>query len=475
MLIITVWLLQLFFKVAICEISPLSLDFKVKQRENDLKDSWDGIAKRGLDVDTRFTPEAFAVYLLIGSDLQNVSVFVDPSSSDLSVVGTGSVGINQWYFNDYPSTFDNTTSTSFKRNDSAPIYSESQSVYIYGTGSWCQDDIIIGNTTIKGMDFVLKNYSSIPFGVLGLGFSDSVSTNTNSSTPYIYESFLTRLKNQGAISKAAYSMYFTRRGLNGTLLFGAIDHAKYTGVLSTLPMIETPQVGSKYTHYDNTPSVDHARKIQILVDGIDFSFKEETISLTKNTYFAAMFPTSSESSLPKTLLDNLAKALSSEKFEEYFGWRVPCFNDKDVTILFNFGVSTIRVPVKNMIKTRSSSCYLAILTYPDQEDFIVLGQDILQEAYVVYDNEEREISIAQVRNTKKQKIEEIISAVPSATVGTATPTTIGPMVRETPDSQVITGYKTVLPGKLWFRRNLASDNMPSLLWTIIEFISVVII
>ena len=130
------------------------------------------------------------------------------------------------------------------------------------------------------------------------------------------------------------------------------------------------------------------------MDVIDFSFKETNISFTKNTYFAAMFPTSSVSFLPKTLLDNLANALSADEFDKYRGWRVPCINDKDVTILLNFGVSTIRVPVQNIIKIDLYSCYLAIMSYPGQEDYIVLGQDILKEAYVVYDNEEREVSIA---------------------------------------------------------------------------------
>ena len=418
------------------------------------------------------------VDLKIGSDLQNVSVIVDRSSSDLSVVYFKAAFYDQ-YFNDVAGAFSYYSSTRFKRNHSAPIYNESQSLHLYGTGFWCQDDVVIGNTTIKGMDFALKNYTSIPFGVLGLGFADSVSTNTNSSTPYIYESFLTRLKNQGAISKAAYSMYFALNGINGNLLFGAIDHAKYTGLLSTLPMIETPQVGSKYNYRNQTPSVDHARKIQILVDGIDLSFKETTISLTKNTYFAAIFPTSSVSFLPETLLDKLAIALSGSPYSHSPNkWYFPCISDKNVTILLNFGVSTIQVPVKNIIDSNGGQCFLAILSYRDQEDYIVLGQDILQEAYVVYDKEERDISIAKVRNTSKQnieEIEEIISTVPSATVGTTTPTTIGPIVSETPNSQVFTGYKTMLGEKFSSRRNLFSETMPSLLLTILGFITVVII
>ena len=149
-----------------------------------------------------------------------------------------------------------------------------------------------------------------------------------------------------------------------------------------------------------------------------------------------------------------------------------------MTILLNFGVSTIQVPVKNIIDSNGGQCFLAILSYRDQEDYIVLGQDILQEAYVVYDKEERDISIAKVRNTSKQnieEIEEIISTVPSATVGTITPTAIGPIMSEAPDSQVITGYETMLGGEFWSRKNLSSDTVPSLLLTIIGFITVVII
>lgn len=467
MLIITFWLLQLFFKVTISEISPISLDFHVKQRENGLKDNLDGIAKRGFDVDSRYIPSTFVVDLLIGSNLQNVSAFVDPSSSDLSVVGEGSVlVIPFWRRYDFAGTFNHSTSATFKRNDSAPRYYENHSITSNGTGFWGQDDIIIGNTTIKGMDLAVKNSSSMPFGVLGLGFADSVSTNTNSSTPYIYDSFLTRLKNQGAINKAAYSMYFTPRGLEGTLLFGAIDHAKYTGLLSTLPMIKSSLVGS---------NIDHVRKIHIFLHGIDFNVKENTVSVSKNTYFAAIFPTSPCSYLPKALLNNLANALSAYSFSETRqGWLVPCTNDKTVTILLNFGATTIRVPIKNFIKSNGFSCTLSILSYPNQEDYVVLGQDILQEAYVVYDIEEREISIALVRNTKKQKIEEICSTVPSATVGTTTPATIGPIASEAPSSQVI-GFGTVVATKFLSSRSLSSETTPSLLMTIIGFITVVII
>lgn len=74
-----------------------------------------------------------------------------------------------------------------------------------------------------------------------------------------YENLPLRLKSQGAINKAMYSIYLNEpKKKNGTVLFGAVDHAKYTVDLITAPAL-------KLTKYDYTTPEQFAIRIDKFV------------------------------------------------------------------------------------------------------------------------------------------------------------------------------------------------------------------
>ncbi|CAM9010217.1 unnamed protein product [Wickerhamomyces anomalus] len=84
-------------------------------------------------------------------------------------------------------------------------------------------------------------------------------------------------------------------------------------------------------------------------------------------------------------------------------------------------------------------CFLKIVSLTD--DIIILGDIFLSSAYIVYDLEDQEISIAQANHSSEEDIEPIVTSVPSATKATAFSSTFSKRLPETTTYDV---FSTVL-------------------------------
>ena len=475
-MLIYVYLVSQIFLQAAAAFEPISFDINIvedaslvkrDEASRGFKSGYKGdIMKRGLDVNIWFQPiNLYVISLGVGSNKEVVNVVYDFSSSDLAVLSSNLDNNN----GPRPGSFNYSQSTTFKQNGT----SYSPNVYPGdGTGFWGQDDVTIGNVTVKGLDFGVQNVSNKYFGSLGLGLPEWESTYENASDPHIYENLPMKLTSQGAISKIAYSVYHRPSSYynvnNGTLLFGAVDHAKYSGNLTTLPMIKHNSTGVTIASNLSSDNFIRERHLQVLLHGIGFSISTKKgfiTALANNTYFAAFDPLYDVSYFPKPILEAMGQTLGGQ-FVEGLKFFVPCLDDENVVFVFDFGGTTLRVPLSSLLRRSGYSCALNVLPLPENEDFVILGQDILKHAYLVFDLEDREISIAQVKLSKKIDIQEIVSLVPSAVKG-STQTTIGSI---TPmEYRPYMAYKTVAASDFPLPSKKSDSKAVSLTWLVVLF------
>lgn len=91
--------------------------------------------------------------------------------------------------------------------------------------------------TVKDLSFAIANETSSDVGVLGIGLPGLEVT---TQYGYTYQNLPLKLKADGIIAKSLYSLYLnTADAKAGSILFGAIDHAKYQGDLVTVKMMRT--------------------------------------------------------------------------------------------------------------------------------------------------------------------------------------------------------------------------------------------
>jgi len=479
-MLIYVYLVSQIFLQAAAAFEPISFDFNIVENASivkrdeasrGFKSGYKGdIMKRGfLDVNIWSKPYKYVISLGVGSNNEVVNVEYDFSSSDLTVLSSDTRDNDR----SFPGTFNYSQSTTFKQNGT--FYSQNLYPGGNGTGFWGQDDVTIGNVTVKGLDFGVQNVSSLPFGTLGLGLPEWESTYENASDPHIYENMPMKLKSQGVISKLAYSVYHRPTSYynanNGTLLLGAVDHAKYSGNLTTLPMIKYNSTGVTIASNISTDNFARERHLQVLLHGMEFSVntKKEgkTMTITNNTYYAALNPSDNVSFFPKPVMEAIAVALGAQFLTDFNRWIVPCVDDENVVFLLDFGGITLRVPLSSLLVQADSRCGLNVFPLAGQEDFILLGQNILKHAYLVLDLEDREVSIAQVKLSEKSDIQEIVSLVPGAVKG-STQTTIGSITSDEVQAHYFT-YKTLSPSDFPSPSKTSESKAVSLTWLVVLF------
>ncbi|RCK54694.1 Candidapepsin-1 [Candida viswanathii] len=88
--------------------------------------------------------------------------------------------------------------------------------------------------------------TSIAQGILGVGYKSNEAFADYDNVPL-------SLKNQGIISKTAYSLYLNSADSeSGTIIFGGIDHAKYSGDLIAVPVT----TGGEFRVHLNSLAID---------------------------------------------------------------------------------------------------------------------------------------------------------------------------------------------------------------------------
>ncbi|KAH7259092.1 aspartic peptidase domain-containing protein [Fusarium redolens] len=214
----------------------------------------------------------------------------------------------------------------------------------------------------------------------------------------------------GAINTPAYSMWL-EDDITGQFLFGGVNKAKYKEPLVTYPIPV------------NNESNKRDRALAVMT-GFATTYNEESSELDFEPRLVLLDSGTPKSRLTLDMTMHLINTMNVSYYEKH-GPAAPCEGSSRNTLDFTFSELTISVPLSNFLwETSFVSDGLAYckIRYDATATHIILGDDFLKGAYVVFDFANMEISLA-ARNPEdaEDDIHEIVREVPGASAATGVP------------------------------------------------------
>ncbi|PHH71005.1 hypothetical protein CDD82_6798 [Ophiocordyceps australis] len=403
----------------------LSLDFERNPRHNVLKH--DRLRRRSATVNATMEnmETLYFVNITLGTPPQQLRVHLDTGSSDLWVNTPRS---NLCKRNPSPCDF---AGTYYAKNSSSYklVGNHFNISYVDGsgaTGDYATDRLVVAGQDVPDLQFGIGYQSSSSENVLGIGYpANEVQAELTGKGEY--ENLPAKLSADGTISSNSYSLWLNDVEADaGSILFGGVDSARYQGDLVSLPI--QPVQGRYHEFF-------------VTMTGFELGNK----SVRDNMALAVLLDSgSSLTYLPDDLTQELYQLVGADFQEDSGIAYVPCslrngtarqklgFDMDSMTFRFS-DPAVIRVPMKEMVLdpvgltgrrptfgNGEPACYFGIA--PTGNAASVLGDTFMRSAYVVYDLENNEISLAQTRfNATASTIREIGSdngAVPAAVAAT---------------------------------------------------------
>ena len=367
----------------------------------------------------------------IGTPPQNFSLHIDTGSSDLWVNTPNSQICTEQ--GDFCSlgTYDANSSSTYKYVNG--LFNVS---YVDGSGAdgdYATDTVSIGGASITDLQFGIGYDSSSPEGILGIGYTADESQ-ADTARQKSYPNLPQAMANAGLIQSNAYSLWLNDLVANtGSILFGGVDTAKYTGSLQSVP------IQKEFDTY-----------AEFLITLTDVALTDGTTSQNVTTDLPTVVILDSGSSLtylPNDLTSSIYDALKVQYDPAQGTGYCSCgLANENITIDFTFTSATISVAIDELVLGTSQGtnqdrgdpnnggntsadggnsgdgagsldCVFGIA--PALGETAVLGDTFLRSAYVVYDLANNEISLAQTDfNATNSNIKEIgtgTSSVPDAT------------------------------------------------------------
>lgn len=378
----------------------------------------------------------FLANISLGSNNQSLGVLLDTGSSDLWVPVSSCDGLGyyktkrgerqvkkvfgglpafpdtsgQFHDKAYYDTYDCLSFGYFSPNDLSTFQENTTALdfeisYLDGSlaeGYWGSDFVSFGDYRVN-MTFGVATYSDSQ-AVFGIGLPENEVSNVVSSSysgglnnGFVYSNFPLRLKEEGLIKSHAYSMLLGRNNVShGEILFGAVDHGKYDGLLQKVKIVNQYQ-SAGYKSFS----------IDVILDGIlsdKFAHYDQTSVLLDSGATLLRLPYSYMSEL----VDYLDLSYSSSAGM----YKIDClYLDLDKTLSFYLSGVEIQVPLRDLV-FQYHACYFGIRS---SSSFNILGDNFLKNAYVVYDLENMEVALAQAAaEDHPETIEEISSLIPLA-------------------------------------------------------------
>jgi hypothetical protein len=361
----------------------------------------------------------------IGTPAQVLQVQIDTGSSDVWVpASTATLCEDESEGGCEGGSFDHSASSTFVDIEEGGFNIS----YVDGTGSagdYFQDTFSIGGSTIDKFEMGLGLDTTISVGIMGIGYNDS-EANVDTGNGTEYPNLPIALLNAGLIPTNAYSLWLNDlQATTGSVLFGGVDTAQYTGDLISVPVCP-----DSYS--------DTITSFTVSFTGLTATSSTGTDSLTPSDYNEAAIL---DSGTTITLLPNdLAKIVFEElgaTNSEELGVVVPCaLADKTGSLNFQFGGANgpiVKVDVSQLVlpltledgrtpeySNGEAACQLGLEAAGDLP--VLFGDTFLRSAYVVYDLENNRIALAQTDfNATDTNIVAFASkgaAIPSATSAT---------------------------------------------------------
>ncbi|PYH48107.1 pepsin-like aspartic protease [Aspergillus saccharolyticus JOP 1030-1] len=371
-------------------------------------------------VDLTNNEVSYTITLNLGTPGQPVEVILDTGSSDLWVNAGNSSSDNPY------GTFDSSSSSTFKTvNDEFAI------AYVDGSaavGDYVTDTVAFGNVTLKTFQFGLADESSTQQGVLGVGYASNEFAELRNDEEYA--NLPQALVNQGYIKSAAYSLWLDDIDAGkGTILFGGINTAKYTGSLHSLPIQAEDGV---YSEFAVNLSGVHVTK----------SGKDISVNNTAFPVLAVLDSGTSLTYLPSGTALDIIETVGAEYFESQGLAVIKCDDakDSDYEVVFEFSGFNLSISLSDLL-VEATFGYCAFGIAPESSTasggVYLLGDTFLRSAYVVYDLANNEIYLAKTNtNPGSDHVLEI------GTGATAVPQVTGSPITQTATATAATGHAT---------------------------------
>lgn len=396
----------------------LHLEFEAKRSFGQLsKRSQDYLGKRSsdsLEVPLSNMLTLYSVELELGTPAQTFHVQIDTGSSDLWVYGAdntyctdnATLIAKQLGANCSASgVFNSSDSSTFHQNSSKYLISYGDSSI--SKGHYATDTLNLGGLEIGNMTFGLSTFSNASQGILGIGFA------SNEALASTYENLPLRLASDGIINTPAYSMWLNGlESSKGNILFGAVDHDKYTGDLVSLDI----------KPYANTGSTN-LTQLLITFSSLAVNSNGSETDIPLGSDMQAIFDSgTSFSAFPEKIANELLKLLGATYNASLSTHTTSC--DVKGSLEYSFLGANISVPFSSFLAPVSlAQTFLKVPVDGNDQcvvgiqattfNFTLLGDTFMRNAYVVFDLKNDKIALAQAAiNVTTSNIEIIKDTIP---------------------------------------------------------------
>lgn len=115
----------------------------------------------------------------------------------------------------------------------------------HSSGDYFADTFAISNATLSNMTMGLGIDTTIPYGLLGVGYTTNEAIiSTEESLSAQYDNLPALMMSEGLIATNAYSLWLNDLDAStGNILFGGIDTSKYVGNLTRIPIVRNNKTG----------------------------------------------------------------------------------------------------------------------------------------------------------------------------------------------------------------------------------------
>ncbi|KAI9762171.1 MAG: hypothetical protein M1840_001466 [Geoglossum simile] len=339
----------------------------------------------------------------LGTPKQDIRVVVDTGSSDLWVNSPKSrLCGSRLALCAGSGTYSGNDSSTYRY-----LSSDFNISYVDGSGAvgdYVTNTIHVGGLEIPNLQLGIGYNSSSRLGVLGIGYAtNEIQAIRNQKQPYANLPQLMVVK--GLIKSNVYSLWLNDLGAStGQVLFGGVDTSKYFGNLSTVPVLRCHNISNPSEFIISLSRLDLSNgrgsnqpftkdAIPVLLDsGTSLSYLPDQITLSIFKTFGVYYDPSTEVAF------------------------VPCSLASNTSTLdFIFSGAKISVPMNELVISPGKgfngtfggdpACIFGI---GKSGSVNVLGDTFLRSAYVVYDLENHQISLAQTNfNSTRSSIKEI--------------------------------------------------------------------
>lgn len=263
-------------------------------------------------------------------------------------------------------------------------YLNSQTNLTYGTGwadiEYAQDTVAVGSARIQKQIFgVARDSAFWETGILGAGPSPRGFNDPD--RPYL---FIDTLAKEGITKSRAFGLDLA--GIDsdrGSVVFGGVDTKKFRGTLERLPIVPGA----------NAP--DGASRYWVNLDGISLSAGGQTTQVI-GRQVVFLDSGAQVATFPEPIVNQIVSVFPGAKIDQNGQYQVDCgMRQSQNTLDFQFGKTTIKVSYYDFIYQYPGTnyCYLGVrVAY---EKMYSLGDSFLRSAYVVYDQDHQELSVAQ--------------------------------------------------------------------------------